>query len=220
LKRKLRGKPSAKQVLLSEEQSSLLPIPKQTFNAHRLAQANANSLSLVRFDRNSYSVPTKFAYRQITIVATIDEVRLSFEDQLIARHKRHWGREQSFFDPVHYLGLLERKPGGLDHAKPLENWDLPVCFGILRRRMESELAEIGTREFIKVLRLLERSSITELKLAVQYGLDIGVVNADAIRLILDFQLEVPSTLFCLDGRPHLKLVQVAQTDRHCRVITV
>jgi len=53
---------------------------------HRLAQANANSL--VRFDRNSYSMPTKFAYRQITIVATIDEVRISFEDQLIARHKR------------------------------------------------------------------------------------------------------------------------------------
>ena len=212
LKRQLRGKPSAKQVLLIEEQSSMLPIPKQTFDAHRLAQANANSLSLVRFDRNSYSVPTKFAYRQITIVATIDEVRLSFEDQLIARHERCWGREQSFFDPVHYLGLLERKPGGFDHAKPLENWELPVCFGILRRRMETELAEIGTREFIKVLRLLERYSISELKLAVQYGLDIGVVSADAIRLILDFQQEVPSTLFCLDGRPHLKLVQVAQTD--------
>ncbi len=86
--------------------------------------------------------------------------------------------------------------------------------------METELAEIGTREFIKVLRLLERYSITELKLAVQYGLDIGIVSADAIRLILDYQLEVPSTLFCLDGRPHLKLVQVAQTDRHCRVVTV
>ena len=129
LKRQLRGKPSAKQVLLVEEQSSMLPLPKQTFNAHRLAQANANSLSLIRFDKNSYSVPTKFAYRQITIVATIDEVRLSFEDQLIARHKRCWGREQSFFDSVHYLGLLERKPGGLDHAKPLENWELPVCFG-------------------------------------------------------------------------------------------
>ena len=60
---------------------------------------------------------------------------------------------------------------------------------------------IGTREFIKVLRLLERYSISELKLAVQYGLDIGIVSADAIRLILDYQQEVPSTLFCLDGRP-------------------
>ena len=69
-------------------------------------------------------MPTKYAYRQITIVATINEVRLIFEDRLIACHRRHWGREQYFFDPVHYLALLERKPGGFDHARPLENWNL------------------------------------------------------------------------------------------------
>ena len=212
LKRQLRGKPSAKEVLLAEEQPALLPIPQQAFDAHRLAQANANSLSLVRFDTNSYSVPTKYAYRQITIVATVDEVRLSFEDQLIARHKRDWGREGSFFDPVHYLGLLERKPGGFDHARPLEEWDLPVCFGILRRRMEAELGHPGTREFIKVLRLLERHTIPELKHAVQYALEIGAVGADAVRLILEYQQESPIALFSLEGRPHLKLVQVAKTD--------
>ena len=103
-------------------------------------------------------MPTKYAYRQITIVATIDEVRLSFEDQLIAQHTRHWGREGSFFDPIHYLGLLERKPGGFDHARPLEQWDLPVCFGILRRRMEAEFGYSGTREFIKVLRPISSRS--------------------------------------------------------------
>lgn len=212
LKRQLRGKPASKQVLLTEEQSSLLPIPEQIFDTHRLTQAHANSLSLVRFDSNSYSVPTQYAYRQITIVATVDEVRLSFEDQVIARHKRYWGREQSFFDPVHYLGLLERKPGGFDHARPLEQWELPVCFGILRRRMEADLEHRGTREFIKVLRLLERHSLNDLKQAVEYALEIGADSADAIRLILEYQQEAPVALFSLEGRPHLKLVQVAQTD--------
>lgn len=86
-------------------------------------------------------------------------VRLVFEDRLIARHSRHWGQEQFLLDPVHYLALLERKPGGFDHARPLEDWELPVCFGILRRRLEAELGGMGTREFIKVLRLLERHSL-------------------------------------------------------------
>jgi len=212
LKRQLRGKPSPKQVLLVEEQQCFLPLPKQTFEARRLGQANADSLSLIRFDTNSYSVPTKYAYRQITIVATVDEVRLSFENELIACHRRHWGREQYFFDPVHYLALLERKPGGFDHARPLENWDLPVSFGILRRRMEAELAGMGTREFIKVLRLLERHSLSALKHAVEYSLEIGATSADAIRVILEYQQEEPVALFCLEGRPHLKLVRVAQTD--------
>lgn len=128
------------QPLLEEERQRFLrPLPKQSFEACRLGQANADSLSLVRFDTNSYSVPTKYAHRQITIVATIDEVRFIFEDRLIARHERYWGKQQCFFDPVHYLALLERKPGGFDHARPLEDWELPVCFGILRRRLEATL---------------------------------------------------------------------------------
>ena len=122
LTRQLRGKPSPKQTLLAEEQQSFLrPLPEQTFEARRLGQANADSLSLVRFDTNSYSVPAKYAYRKITIAAAIDEVRLIFEDRLIARHRRHWGREQFFFDPVHYLALLERghRPqGGRRRLRP------------------------------------------------------------------------------------------------------
>ena len=65
-------------------------MPKQTFEVRRLGQTNADSLSLVRFDTNSYSVLTKYAHRQITIVATLDEVRLVFEDRLIARHQQRY----------------------------------------------------------------------------------------------------------------------------------
>ena len=212
LKRQLRGRPATKEELLSEEQSSLLPNPQQSFDACRLAQAAANSLSLVRFDTNSYSVPTKYAYRQITIVATVDEVRLSFEDKLIAKHVRCWQRDKFFFNPVHYLQLLERKPGGFDHAKPLEGWELPASFTVLRRRLEAEHESYGTREFIKVLRLLERHGLKELRKAVEHALDIGIINADAIRLILEHQQETDIAMFSLDGHPHLKLVQVAQTD--------
>jgi hypothetical protein len=82
----------------------------------------------------------------------------------------------------------------------------------LRRRLEAELGGHGTREFIKVLRLLERHSMPLLKRAVQYGLEIDATSADAIRVILEYQQEEPIALFSLDGRPHLKLVRVAQTD--------
>ena len=213
LDRQLRGKPSPKFELLAEERRRFLrPLPAQTFEAHRLDSATASSLSLVRFQTNDYSVPTEYAYRKITIVATVDEVRLIVGDRLIARHPRHWGRGQPIFDPVHYLALLERKPGGFDHARPLENWDLPVCFGILRRRLEADLDGAGTREFIKVLRLLEQHSVGDLKQAVQYGLEIDATSADAIRILVQHQKEEPVALFSLDGRPHLKLVRIDQTD--------
>ena len=212
LERTLRGKPKCKAELLLEECSAMLSLPQDPFEARRTTEAGANSLSLVRFDDNSYSVPVKYAHRKITIAATVDEVRLSFEDQLIAKHARHWGRQQYIFDPVHYLALLERKPGGLDYAKPLADWKLPPCFDTLRRRLERTPDGLGTREFIRVLRLLEHCSVRELADAVDYALDIDITDADSVRVILEHRREAPVPLFSLDGRPHLKNVHVEQTD--------
>jgi hypothetical protein len=130
----------------------------------------------------------------------------------VAEHRRGWVREGTFYNPVHYLALLERKPGALDFAAPLEGWELPVCFGVLRRRLEAESGGPGTRQFIKVLRLLERSGPAELTRAVERSLELGAADADAVRLILERGREEPVGLFCLDGRPHLKLVGVPAPD--------
>jgi hypothetical protein len=214
LQRTVRGQAQTKAQLLTEEQAAFLPLPAESFEARRVRTALANSLSLVRFDRNDYSVPTAYAHHELTIVGTIDQVRILLGDCVIATHRRDWGREQVRFDPLHYLALLERKPGALDFARPLENWPLPECFGILRRRMENELSGLGTQEFIRVLRLLEGAGITQVADAVERGLSINTLSVDAIRLILQQRDEQPVGLFCLDGRPHLKRVQVQMPDLH------
>ena len=113
---------------------------------------------------------------------------------------------------MHYLALLERKPGGFDYARPLADWQLPECFDILRRRQERTPDGLGTREFIRVLRLLEHSSLHELTNAVDYALDIDITDADSVRVILEHRREEPVPLFSLDGRPHLKGVQVESTN--------
>lgn len=74
--------------------------------------------------------------------------------------------------------------------------------------MESSPEGLGTREFIRVLRLLERASLEELTDAIEYALDLDIADADSIRVILEHRRESPVALFNLDGRPHLKIVQV------------
>lgn len=212
LDRTLRGKSDSKRELLAEDRRAMLDLPRQAFDARRVTQATANSLSLVAFDANRYSIPVKHAHRPITIVATVDEVRLIDGDQLVARHERCWKREQNLFDPVHYLALLEKKPGGFDHAQPLQQGGLPESFATLRRLLETEPGGLGTREFIRVLRLLENVSLPQLADAVDYALDIGIHDADAIRVIVEHRRETPVPLFSLDGRPHLKLIDVGRTD--------
>jgi transposase len=211
LARQLRGKSGTKAALLAEEQAWLVPLPAQEFEARRVRPAKANSLSLVRFECNDYSVPTQYAHRDVTVIGGIEEVRLVVGDELVAQHPRSWGRGHIEFNPVHYLALLERKPGAFDYARPLD-WELPDCFGVLRRRLEAELERHGTREFIKVLRLLEHATLPKLAAAVEYSLSIGVHSADAVRLILQARQEQPVGLFCLDGHPHLQGVHVPPPD--------
>ncbi len=208
LDRRLRGKTTTKAERLKEERSVMLDLPKQSYEARRVEPRRSDSLSLVRFDSNSYSVPIACAHRPVTVVAGIDEVRLVVDNHLVATHRRRWDKEYTAYDPIHYLALLERKPGALDFARPLDGWNLPGCFDLLRRRLEAQLDHKGTREYIKVLRLLEKASIHELAEAVRQTLAIGAISYDAVRVILQDRQERPVGLFCLDGRPHLKLVHV------------
>lgn len=209
--RSVRGKAGTVATLLAEDRSKMLPLPARPFDARRVADVAADSLSLVRFDTNSYSVPTKYAHRMVKVVATVSEVKIVYEDRLVARHPRGWGREQTRFDPIHYLALLERKPGGFDFARPLEKWELPECYGVLRRRLEADERQ-GTRAFIRVLRLLETHSLAQLTDAVEYALDIGIEDPDSIRTVLEHRADRPTELFRLDGRPHLAGVRVEPTD--------
>ena len=211
--RTTRGKPGSVASLLADDRAAMLPLPAKPFEARRVAAVSADSLSLVRFDTNSYSVPTRYAHRTLTVVGTVGEVRVVFEDRLVARHPRCWDRERYCFDPVHYLALLERKPGGFDFARPLAGWDLPECFGVLRRRLEAaDPSGHGTRAFVRVLRLLEGHSLPQLADAIGYALGVDVIDPDSIRLILDHRADAPAPLFTLDGRPHLAGVRVEPTD--------
>ncbi len=140
------------------------------------------------------------------------QVRLYVQRQEVARHERIWEKEKVRFEPRHYLALLEHKPGALDHARPLAGWTLPECFGVLRRRLENEREGEGTREYIRVLRLLEKHSLPEVRAAVEKALAVGAITRDAIAQFLFPREDWRGLVFSLDGYPHLRAVHIAPPD--------
>jgi transposase len=206
LKRRLRGKAKSKAQLLGEDQQAMLDLPSTAFEAAKKVSTSASSLSLVRFDGNDYSVPVCWAHHPIVAKGFCQEVVLAAQGREVARHQRIWAKEQVCFEPLHYLALLERKPGALDYALPLEKWNLPQCFQLLRQRMESLRGGDGVREYIGVLRLLEKHKMPQLRRAVDKALECGVYTRDAIALFLCPQEEARKQTFNLDGYPHLKHV--------------
>jgi len=212
LNRRLRGKNRPKAELLSEERSSFLPLPPSPFDACRKHPTRASSLSLVRFDDNDYSVPVAYAHHEILIKGYVNRVVLCHKEKIIAEHRRSWSKEGVLFNYLHYLPLLERKPGSFDHARPFADLYLPECFDILRRRLstEEENKGDGLREFIKVLRLLEDYSMPKLRQAVQKGIRIRAHSRDAIAQFLVPRASWRQSTFLLDGHEHLRRVKVTR----------
>ena len=170
-------------------------------------RTRASNLSLVRFDGNDHSVPMRCAHREVVAKGDCERVRIHRDEERVAEHRRIWERERVRFDPVHYLALLERNPGALDFARPPEGWELPECPRVLRRRLEADHGSEGTKEYIGVLRLLEKHSLARLKAARQ----LGCPRKELIERYL-YGEDRECATFRLEGREHLKGVNVGRTD--------
>lgn len=214
LTRRLRGKERPKAELLVEDQVAFIPLPQAPFDACRKQSTTASSLSLVRFDTNDYSVPVRYAHHTVLVKGYVDRVVIYHKGQEIADHKRSWDKHGVFFNPIHYLQLLETKPGSLEYALPLADLNLPECFDTLHRRLraKAERESEGTREYIRVLRLMEDHDLARVTQAVLKGIQAGAHTRDAIAQFLIPQPTWHHTTFRLDGRDHLRLVRVAEPD--------
>ena len=111
-----------------------LPAP---FDACDKQGTRVNSLSLVRYRTNDYSVPVAYGHQEVWIRGYVHEVVIGCGAGIIARHPRSYDREDMVFDPIHYLPLLEHKIGALDQAAPRAGWELPDAFPTLRRLLDA-----------------------------------------------------------------------------------
>jgi len=209
--RRLRGQGAGKLELLKE--AAFLPIPAGVFDVCRKAGTRANRLSLVRFDNNGYSVPVEWAHHALTVKGDIDRVEICSEaGRRIASHERLWGKESESYEPVHYLPLLERKPGALDFVAPLFRFELPACFDHLRRKLESQKGDAGTKDYIGVLRLLERYSVSRVAEAIEKALPLPYPAPEIVKLYCQPEERPEAATFRLDGREHLKGITVNAPD--------
>ena len=209
LSRRPRGGQATKAELLEEERESFLPLPAAEFDACRKQTTRVNSLSLVRFHGNDYSLPVRYGHHEVIVKGYFDRVEICRGLELLARHARLWGKGEASYDPRHYLPLLERKPGALDHGLPLQKLELPECFDVLRRRLENDGGHQGTKEYIRILRMLEKHSIRRVAAAIERALIVRAPSASVVGVYLYPDEQTVTPTFLLDGRPHLQAVRVA-----------
>ncbi len=203
-----------------EEQPYLRPLPSRPFACCVTRQAHLNGYSQVTYETNRYSVPTEQARQELTLKAYPFEVQILFEGTLLARHARCYGREQDVFDPLHYLWLLEQRPGAFAYARPLRQWrpDWPESYHRLLHTLRQTWPEgRGVKEFVRILRLHESAKAELVEQAVEQALSYGCPHLDGVKLCLE-QLQVPTppkSLLDLTNTPHLAEVGTQAVDLTC-----
>jgi transposase len=178
----------------AQEKPFLRPLPERDYDCCVIKSVVLNPYSQVQFDTNRYSVPADQAYRNLVLKVYPFRVDIRHMDDTIASHPRCYGQEQDIFDPLHYLPLLEQRPGSFEHATPIRRWrkEWPPVYEHLLERLQSQEEQNGhgLREFIRILKLHQEHPADLVAQAVEQALTYGCVHADGVTLCLH-QLSAP-----------------------------
>jgi transposase len=154
-------------VRFERDRAAALAPPERPFDACVLQPGQVDKFQTVRFDRNAYSVPRRYAFRPVTVKGYVDRVVVVADGRQVAAHPRCYGRRERVLDPLHFLEVLGQKPAALDQAPVYRDWRLPPAFARLRQALEARCGRTaGTRQYIRVLQLLARHPLGRVEQAI------------------------------------------------------
>jgi transposase len=169
------------------EKPHLQALPAQDYECCVGKTLPLNPLGQIEFETNRYSVPSDKAQRELRVKVYPFRIDILDEKEVIASHPRCYGHKQDILDPLHYLPLLEQRPGAFEHAKPLRQWRAawpPTYERLLKQLQTRQSEDEGVREFIRILKLHQTYPPECVEQAVSQALAYGCLSADGVELCL------------------------------------
>lgn len=163
------------------ERPALVPYAGR-FDGFHAVPASVSKTCLVRFDNNRYSVCASAVGRPVEVRAYADRLELRQDGRPVGSHPRCFGRDQTIFDPWHYVPVLARKPGALRNGAPFKDWVLPTSLDRVRRKLAG--ATDGDRQMVDILTSVLSDGLPAVDAACAEALGQGVHSADVILNIL------------------------------------
>jgi transposase len=163
------------------ERSSLVPYAGR-FDGFHAVPASVSKTCLVRFDNNRYSVSASAIGRPVEIRAYADRIELRQAGRVVGEHRRCFGRDQTVYDPWHYVPVLARKPGALRNGAPFKDWVLPAALERIRRKLAG--AVDGDRRMVDILAAVLSDGLPAVEAACGEALRENVHSAAVVLNIL------------------------------------
>lgn len=176
------------QQAFAQEQPRLLPLPDNPFPTEECVAVSVGKTPYVRFDLNDYSVPHTWVRRTLQVVASLTEVRILDGAEVLAQHRRCYGKAEQIEDPAHIEALLKSK----QQARYHRGQDRLAHAAPSSRKL---LQQAGARGYrlrgivCALLDLLAEYGAGELEAAIQEALQQQVPHPNAVRQVLQRRRE-------------------------------
>jgi len=172
--------------VFADEKIVLRPLGRP-FDGYVEKAVRVRSTCLVQYDSNRYSVPCEHAGRHVSLRAYADRIVAVVCNEVIAEHKRNFTRNISYFEPWHYVPLLDRKPGALRDGAPFLDWKLPKAMEQIKDHYMRACG--GDREFVDLLLLALEHGIDVIETACDMALEQRTLRLPAIINLVNQLLE-------------------------------
>src|SRR5205085_12646434 len=127
---------------------------------------------------NRYSVSAHAVGWPVEVRAYAERIELRQDGRLVGEHRRCFGRDQTVFDPWHYVPVLARKPGALRNGAPFKDWPLPTGLARIRRKLKGP--DDGDGEMVKVLSAVLTDGLVAVEAACAETRGDGVHSAEVL----------------------------------------
>lgn len=174
---KIVGRSQTVGMMAQSASARMAQLPKFKFDPSKSITARVDDFSTVRFDCNSYSVPVKYAGKELTIKGYGNEIAIMYQSSKIAQYPRCYQRGATKYRLEHYIDLIEQRPRSAYNAKPVKS------------NISQELMEVGRRlssprEMVKLLRMYvdfgEERLMTAIKCVQGTAISIEQIQAQLI----------------------------------------
>lgn len=160
------------------ERPALVPYAGR-FDGFHSVPASVSKTCLVRFDNNRYSVSASVVGRPVEVRAYAERIELRQDGRPVGSHPRCFGRDQTIFDPWHYVPVLARKPGAFRNGAPFKDWVLPTSLDRVRRKLAG--ATDGDRQMVDILTSVLSDGLPAVDAACAEALHQGVHSQPSLR---------------------------------------
>lgn len=166
--------------VFQDEQPKLLPLPDNPEPCDEIEVVKVGKTPYIRFDLNDYSVPHQYAYKTLTVQASLTVITITDGATVVARHPRSFDKAEQIEDEEHIQMLTQQKKKARHH-RGQHRLSCAIDCGDLFLKQAAERGYSLSTTTNQLLRLLDDYGAVLLSEAMEDALSRGVAHANAVQ---------------------------------------